>query len=159
MRSLIAAGLVLLAVPAQAQADLSPADQAAAFRAAGFTRTGSTWRGCDDPGTASYTPGAIESVTDLNGDGRPEAVIIESSTYCYGFEGQGFTVVSKQADGRWTLITGASGIATFLASKGADGWPDLEIGGPGFCFAVARWDGQSYEFDRYEYEGKSCKPD
>ena len=159
MRHLIATGLLLLASPALAQTVLSPADQTAAFRAAGFTRVGSAWHGCDDPGTASYTPGAIESVVDLNGDGRPEAVITESSTYCYGMEGQAFSLVGKQADGSWKLIIHSSGIASFLADKGPGGWPDLEIGGPGFCFSAYRWNGREYEYNRDEYDGKPCKAD
>ncbi|MBC8120504.1 MAG: hypothetical protein H7Y22_01555, partial [Gemmatimonadaceae bacterium] len=57
-------------------AKLSPADEAAAFKVAGYTLKGKQWRACDDP-TSSYTPGAVEEVRDLNGDGRAEAVITE----------------------------------------------------------------------------------
>jgi len=32
-----------------------------------------------------------------------------------------------------------AGIPTFLKSTGKDGWPDIENGGPGLCFAVYRW--------------------
>ena len=62
---------------------LSPADQAAAFKAAGFKLKGKRWQACDDP-TPTYSPGAIEDVRDINGDGLPEAVITEGGTYCYG---------------------------------------------------------------------------
>ena len=54
-------------------------------------------------------------------------------------------------------MTESSGMATFLRTKGTAGWPDLEIGGPGFCFPVARWDGKEYKFNRWEYEGKRCQ--
>ena len=139
---------------------LSDSDRDAAFRAAGFTQRGDQWRSaCEDPGTPSYTPGAIETVRDLNGDGRPEAVVTEGGTYCYGNAGTGFTLVSKQADGSWKPIHSATGMASFLATKGADGWPDLEIGGPGFCFPVVRWDGREYRLQRHEYEGKPCRPE
>lgn len=147
-----------LASAAVAQVELSEAEQSAAFRAAGFENVDGKWQGCGDPGTASYTPGAIEQVSDLNGDGRPEVVITEGSTYCFGMTGTGFALVSKQADGSWKLINGGQGIMNPLATKGAGGWPDLEIGGPGFCFPVERWNGTAYELNRHEYEGKACKP-
>ena len=172
IRYLLAAGLALTAQSACAQegspapentggnpsAELSPSDRDAAFRAAGFVRQNAQWRKCvDDPGTASYLPGSIEQSGDFNGDGQPDAVIVESSSFCHGQEGSGFSVVSKQADGAWKLMTESSGMATFLRTKGTAGWPDLEIGGPGFCFPVARWDGKEYKFNRWEYEGKRCQ--
>lgn len=141
---------------------LSRADEAAAFRAAGFTRTAGQWQACGDPGTASYTPGSIETVRDINGDARPDAVITESSVFCFGRAETGYSVVSKQANGSWRRITGGSGIAKFLPktskSRSTGGWPDLEIGGPGFCFPVARWNGREYVQHRFQYEGKPCRP-
>ncbi len=150
---------VALAAPTLA---LAPADQAAAFRAAGFKRVGGQWQGCGDPGTASYTPGAIEQVADLNGDGRPEAILSEGSAFCFGETGQGYAVVSKQADGSWKVVTQGTGMITILATPApvlaaTSGWPDLEIGGPGFCFPVERWNGREYALHRQEYEGKACK--
>jgi len=141
------------------QAKLSDDDETAAFQAAGFTRHGEEWRACDDPGTRSYTPGAIQDVRDLNGDGMPEAVITESGTYCYGHTGTAFSVVSKRADGSWTLVLTSVGIPVFLPERGVDGWPDIEVGGPGFCFPVLRWNGLEYRVDRYQYAGVPCDHD
>jgi hypothetical protein len=158
----IAITLSCLCIPAAAlaqAASLAPADEAAAFAAAGFTRVGGQWRACEDPDSPSYQAGAIEQVVDLNGDGRPEAIIAEHSGYCYGMQGSGYMLVSKQAGGGWTLVTSGSGMLTPLESRGAGGWRDLEIGGPGFCFAVQRWNGSAYVLHRWEYEGKACKPD
>lgn len=79
----LAASISLIFFSASAAASpttLSPADQAAAFKAAGFTLKGKQWRACDDP-TPSYTPGTLQEVRDLNGDGQPEAVITEGGTY------------------------------------------------------------------------------
>ncbi len=138
----------------------APTDVAAAFKAAGYTLKGKQWRSdCDDPGRLSYTPGAIEEVRDLNGDGLPEAVITEGGTYCYGITGTGFSLVSKQANDSWKLITSATGIPNFLATKGIDDWPDIEIGGPGFCFPVVHWNGREYILQRYQYENKPCRPE
>ena len=153
--------LAMFAGAAQAAATpptLSPTDQAAAFKAAGFSQRGGQWRSpCDDPGTPGYTPGSIEQVADLNGDGRPEAIVTEGSSFCYGMTGQSYTLVSQQADGRWKRMATGIGIPIFLETRGAKGWPDLQIGGPGFCFPVERWNGREYRHNRFEYEGKRCK--
>jgi hypothetical protein len=37
------------------------------------------------------------------------------------------------------------------------GWPDISVGGPGFCFPVMRWNGRAYVRRRMEYDGKPCK--
>ncbi len=101
----------------------------------------------------------FELVRDLNGDGRLEAIVSEGGTFCYGRAETGFQLLSRQGDGRWRLITGDSGIPEFLNTKGKDGWPDLSIGGPGFCFPVQRWNGQDYVVHRHQYQGKPCRPD
>jgi hypothetical protein len=138
---------------------LSSADEAAAFKAAGFTRRGSKWRtDCDDASSPSYGPGAIDKVADLNGDGRPEVLITEGGTFCYGNTGQGYFVVTKLANGGWKLVTNGTGMAEFLNTKGAEGWPDLQVGGPGFCFPVLRWNGREYKLQRWQYDGKACRP-
>jgi hypothetical protein len=149
--------------PAQAPAkagtvSLAAADEAAAFQAAGFKKRGGAWRSCDAPAGASATPGAIEQTADLNGDGLPEVVISEGGTFCYGNTGQAFWLVSKLANGSWKLMTNNTGIPQFLGTKGVDGWPDVSVGGPGFCFPVERWNGKAYRLQRWEYEGKACKP-
>jgi hypothetical protein len=92
------------------------------------------------------------------GDGLPEAVITEGGTYCYGNTGVGYSLVTKAGSGRWSLVTRGTGILQFLETKGADGWPDIEIGGPGFCFPVERWNGKEYTLNRHQYEGEVCSP-
>jgi hypothetical protein len=153
----LAALLPTSALAAPAPISLTPADQTAAFRAAGFKKVGTQWQGCGDPGTAGYSPGTIAEVADLDGDGRPEAIVTEDSSYCFGNTGTGYAVVSKLANGAWKLMTGGPGIVTVLKTKGVAGWPDLEIGGPGFCFPVERWNGRDYVLNRRQYEGKPCK--
>jgi hypothetical protein len=135
---------------------LSAADQQAVFKAAGAVQRKGMWLMCaDDPNSSGAS---IGTVRDLNGDGRPEAVVTEGGTYCYGHAETGFQLLSKQADGRWRVMTGGSGIPEFLQTRGAGRWPDISIGGPGFCFPVERWNGKAYELNRFEYEGKRCKP-
>jgi hypothetical protein len=50
-----------------------------------------------------------------------------------------------------------TGIAMVLKTRGVARWPDISIGGPGFCFAVMRWNGKAYVRHRFEYEGKRCR--
>ncbi|HTN14443.1 MAG TPA: hypothetical protein VL094_06525 [Sphingomonadaceae bacterium] len=161
--ALAAAGSATVAAPLHAVEPPPPetfpmetADDAAAFAAAGFKLADGDWRGCDDPGTASYVPGQIEQIADLNGDGQPEAVITEGSTFCYGAAGMGYALVSRNGAGQWKLLSKGPGFAGFLKTRGADNWPDLQVGGPGFCFPVLRWDGAAYKLHRREYEGKPC---
>jgi hypothetical protein len=148
------------AAAAGAAATLSASDEAAVFKAAGFKRRGKQWRSdCGEaPPGASYTPGSIEQVADLNGDGHADVVLSEGGTFCYGHTGTGFWLLAGQAGGGWKLMTQSTGIPQFLATRGAQGWPDISIGGPGFCFPVERWNGSEYKLQRWEYEGKACKP-
>jgi hypothetical protein len=159
---LVCSSLVLVGGQVSAApAGLSSAEETAAFAAAGFTRKGQEWRSAcamDDPGSPSYTPGAVDQVRDLNGDGRADVVIVEGGTFCYGMAGQGFSILAGEADGGWRPVTAAIGFPNFLKAKGVDGWPDIQVGGPGFCFPVLRWDGSSYALNRHQYQGKPCRP-
>ena len=135
-----------------------PAEQAAIFKAAGFAQRRGAWKSgnCDGAESESYSPGSIETYRDLNGDGRAEAVVTEGGGMCYGMTGQHFWLLSKQADGSWKLMTEETAMPDFLKTKGVGGWPDIQLGGPGFCFPVVRWNGKAYVNHRLEYEGKRC---
>lgn len=135
------------------------ADQAAILKAAGFTRSHGRWHtDCDQPDQGSYEPGTIETYRDLNGDGRPEAVVTEGGSFCYGNTGTGFRLLSKQANGTWKVLYKSPGVAEFLPTRGADKMPDISVGGPGFCFPVVRWNGKSYVQKGFAYQGKPCRP-
>jgi hypothetical protein len=95
-------------------------------------------------------------VRDLNGDGKPEAIVTEGGTACYGNTGQGFHLLTQTGPGAWKVVYSSPGIPEFLATK-ANGWPEVEVGGPGFCFPILRWDGKTYVFNRnHEYEPGAC---
>jgi len=145
--------LAFAAVPA-------PADRAAIFKAAGFVQRDGVWksRNCEGAESESYSPGSIETYRDMNGDGRPEAVVVESGAVCYGMTGMHFWLLSKQANGSWKPIHDETAMPEFLTTKGVGGWPDISLGGPGFCFPVWRWNGKAYALNRFEYEGKRCRP-
>jgi hypothetical protein len=133
------------------------ADHAAIYKAAGAVRRGDRWLLCADDPQASGA--SIDEFRDINGDGRPEAVVSEGGTFCYGHTGMGFVLLSQGADGGWTRMSGGIGIPEFLKTTGKDGWPDISVGGPGFCFPVERWNGREYVLHRHEYEGKACTPE
>ncbi|BAV66212.1 hypothetical protein [Sphingobium cloacae] len=148
---------ITASVPSPSLASPGQAYDAAIFRAAGFTQKGGIWTsGCDKSGDPP-SPAVVEERRDLNGDGRPEAIVSESSLFCYGNTGQAFWLLSQQADGQWKLMAQDVGIPDILKTKGVAGWPDIAVGGPGFCFPVLRWDGGRYRFHRREYEGKPCR--
>ncbi len=135
------------------------AEQAALFKAAGFTRHGRDWKSgnCEESESESYAPGSIDDYRDVNGDGRPEAVVSESGAVCYGLTGTHFWLLSKQPSGSWKLMLQETAMPEFLKSRGAGGWPDISMGGPGFCFPVVRWNGKAYVQNRFEYEGRPCR--
>jgi hypothetical protein len=72
--------------------------------------------------------------------------------------GTHFWLLSKQASGGWKRIYDQTAVPDFVATKVPGGWPDIVLGGPGFCFPVYRWNGRAYALNRFEYEGKRCKP-
>lgn len=139
--------LNLLAVNAALAAPrLTPADEAAAFRAAGFKRQGSEWVRCEDTETMSRQSGSIE-VTDLNGDGSPEAWVLESSLFCYGNTASAFVLLTK-TDRGWKVLLDQVGIAVPMGTK-TRGWPDITVGGPGMGpMPVYRFNGVKYELSR-----------
>lgn len=137
---------------------LSPAEEVAMFKAAGFQLSGTQWHSeCNNPSDFNFSPATIEKVIDLNGDNLPEALIVEGSSACYGNTGTEFSLISKQKNGAWIVMLSSIGIPIFLNTKGMNNFPDIEVGGPGFCFRVVRWNGKNYADNRFEYEGKVCK--
>lgn len=89
--------------------------------------------------------GAVEcaaEVIDLNGDGQPEVF-----TKCYGsmfgMAGVQLDLLIKAKSGKWVLQFGFPGAHRILEAK-SDGYPDIEIEGPGTCLPVWRWNGSAY---------------
>ena len=138
---------------ATAATGVTAADRTAAMRAAGFVSKGGRWLGGEGHCEAAIEPSDIR---DLNGDGRQEIIITESGTFCYGNTGQGFYIMER-ADGGWRTLFQSAGIPEFLATKGVGGWPDIVLGGPGFCFPVVRFNGKTYDNHRQkELEPGAC---
>jgi hypothetical protein len=133
----------LWAAGAASAAEPSATERAAIFQAAGFKPKGDRYVRCEDDVTASYMPGQIE-LQDLNGDGKAEAWVKESSTFCYGNTAEFFVLLGKNASGKWTVLLQEVGVPLVLESR-TRGWPDIEVGGPGAGpFPVYRYDGRAY---------------
>ena len=140
------------AAAAPAGAGGSAADRAAAFRAAGFPAVRGKHPACDKQQEATI------EVRDLNGDSRPDAVVSDFGTDCYGSTEQGFVIVTRDAGGAWRKFYNSPGIPSFQAARGVGGWPDVEVGGPGFCHPVMRWTGSDYATIRWRAENPgACK--
>ena len=133
---------------AEASTGVTAADRTAAMRAAGFVSKGGRWLGGEGNCEAAIEPADIR---DLNGDGRQEIIITETGTFCYGNTGQGFYVM-EQTGGGWRTLFQSQGVPEFLPTKGAGGWPDIVLGGPGFCFPVVRFNGKAYANHRQKEE-------
>lgn len=145
--------------PPAGSAHVSAADQDAIFRAANVEQKNGKWTGCAEaPDDGSDNSVVIDSIRDVNGDGRPDAVVVLHGIYCYARAEQAFALVSQRPDGRWVRMASETGMLTLLPTKGKDGWPDIEVGGPGFCFPVLRWNGSAYVETRWENDGKPCRP-
>ena len=83
--------------------------------------------------------------TDLNGDGVVEVFVLGGNTCTSGMDGSTITLWIKNADGSYAMNLGfPAGRWTVLETSNM-GYPDLAIGGAGFCEAVWRWDGTSYQ--------------
>ena len=121
--------ITLICGPAAAGSGLTPADEAAAFKAAGFKHVNGQWTRCEDDTADSKMAGFIE-LEDLNGDGAKEAWVRESSTYCYGATAEAFVLLTRKG-GAWTVILDEVGMAAPLDTRHG-GWRDVEVGGPGF---------------------------
>ena len=134
-----------------------PADEAALFSAAGFKQADDGWSTCEIDST-SRAPAWIEQYGDFNADGHADAIVMEGSAICFGNVGTRFVLLTRDATGAWVQMLQSLGMPRFLDTAGAGGWPDVEIGGPGFCYRIMRWNGTAYTSDRFEYEGAACTP-
>jgi hypothetical protein len=134
--------IMLLAMPLLIAAAplLTKVERGQALAAAGFVgaKTCAT-------GNAGWPKSEFEvEAVDLNGDGKVEAFVIESNSACYGNTGSAFTIVGKDATGKWRNLGGDTGVPVPLTTK-RSGWIDVRVGGPGFgAMPVLRWDGKRY---------------
>jgi hypothetical protein len=83
--------------------------------------------------------------TDLNGDGLVEVFVLGGNTCTSGMDGSTITLWIKNGDGSYAMNLGFPAGGWTVLETANMGYPDLSIGGAGFCEAVWRWDGTSYQ--------------
>lgn len=86
-------------------------------------------------------------VVDLNGDGQPEVFTSVQGTCRGGMAGVSMILYIRDSNGRWQPQFDFPGVYTVLKTKNK-GYPYIEIGGPGNCFPVSRWNGQQYSIQK-----------
>ncbi len=128
------------------------------LRAAGKKPVGADrWTSCTMDKSGS-SRAYVAMFRDLNDDGRPEAVVRDTGIICNGMAGINSTVLSQTESGTWVILESTQGFVNFLVSRGADNFPDIEIGLPGVCAPYRRWDGSEYALvARMNAEGQPCK--
>jgi hypothetical protein len=129
---------LLIAIPAiGGEPKLPAAEMKVIYKAAGLTeRNGEILDACNQ----AVQPKT--EVVDLNGDGGPE-IFVTVASRCYGNTGTNLSLLIKNRQSEWKDNFGFPGIHKVLNTKNK-GYPDIEIGGPGLCFPIYRWNGNEY---------------
>jgi hypothetical protein len=94
--------------------------------------------------------GAEVEFRDMNGDGKDEVLVIYGNTCTSGMAGSSVVLFIVDAAGKYQTNLGFPGASVDPKPEKSKGYPDLVIGGPGFCFPVWRWNGKAYDFHREE---------
>lgn len=126
------AGLAILAALAMAggaEAQSTPQERAreaaAMLAAAGFqVRATDILNPCGRPVRPRPTP------FDLDGDGRPEALITDVDAACYGLSGEAFSIIQRRGPAQWALVGAGRGRFKLLETR-TNGWRDYTLEGPG----------------------------
>lgn len=140
-------------------AALTTAERETLLRAAGKQPVGGgKWTACtDDP--SGFSEASVTLVRDLNDDGRPEAVVGDSGSFCNGHVGMNSTVLTQEESGSWRVIYGNQGFVNFMVSRGAHNFPDIEAGLAYSCFPYFRWNGTEYtKIAQLNEQGRTCEP-
>ncbi len=93
-------------------------------------------------------------VRDLNGDGVDEVLITYGNSCMSGMAGSSVVLFIKEKSGHYTSQLGFPGMIAEVRKTKTPGYPDLLIGGPGFCFPVWHWNGKAYVHLRDEPQEK-----
>ena len=94
--------------------------------------------------------GAEVEFRDMNGDGKDEVLVIYGNSCTAGMAGSSVVLFIADAAGKYQANLGFPGASADPKPEKSKGYPDLLIGGPGFCFPVWRWNGKAYDFHRQE---------
>jgi hypothetical protein len=101
-------------------------------------------RSCGQPA------GSDVQFSDWNADGKKEVLVTYGNTCTSGMAGSSVVLFVKDASGKYQPQLGFPGMVAEVLPAKHEGYPELLIGGPGFCFAAWRWDGKAYVHARNE---------
>ena len=128
------------------QGDLSAEERLQVFNDLSFTVTPDgkslTDEVCGQPADAKV------EFRDMNSDGRQEVLVIFGNSCTSGMAGSSVLLLIRDAGGKLQPNLGFSAASADPLPESSLGYPDLLIGGPGFCFPVWRWDGTAYNYLR-----------
>ena len=129
---------------AKGNGGLSAAERQLVFEAT-WLAVDSTGKGFVDQ-SCGQPAGAEVSFSDWNGDGEPEVLVIAGNSCTSGMAGSSAVLFIKDSAGTYQPNLGFPAASAEPQSTSNLGYPDLLIGGPGFCFPLWRWNGTVYDF-------------
>ncbi|MEN9569850.1 MAG: hypothetical protein RL172_1081 [Bacteroidota bacterium] len=91
---------------------------------------------------------ATAYITDINKDGAEEVFIVLQSGALYGNTGEDFMLYIKNNSGMLQRQDIGGGLAMIFTSNKANAYPDIAVGGPGFEFALYKWNGKKYAYSK-----------
>jgi hypothetical protein len=94
---------------------------------------------CGQPADASV------EFRDMNADGKQEVLVIFGNSCTSGHTGSTALLFIRDAAGNLKANLGFPAASADPLPEKNQGYPDLLIGGPGFCFGVWRWNGATYD--------------
>jgi hypothetical protein len=89
-------------------------------------------------------------IIDLNRDNKAEVSILGGNICLSGMTGLSLWLFIKDKSGNYQRNFGFPAANYKTLKTKSKGYPDLLIGGRGFCFPVWRWDGNQYQHYRSE---------
>lgn len=141
--------------PEGGSAALTQTQVRAILKEAGFRPIGAHYvtDGCDDPLDVHV------QARDLNGDGKPEAVLVASGSPCFsGVVQSNVSVYVRSPAGHWRDVLGfvpAFGVRTLPTRT--QGYADLLVTVLAECDRVYRWSGFNYVYAKNQStDGKPC---
>lgn len=91
---------------------------------------------------------AVVEFRDMNHDGKQEALVLFGNGCTSGHTERSMLLFTHGADGHLQSHFGFPAASADPMPDSNLGYPDLLVGGPGFCFGVWRWDGKTYNYLR-----------
>lgn len=126
--------------------DLSEAARAEVYRALGLAVSAEGGTLID--GVCGQPIGYSVRREDLDGDGDREIFVEWGNSCTSGMAGSTISLFIADAQGRYVHNLGFPGVLGEILEERRGGYPDLLVGGPGFCHAVWGWDGTEYAYVR-----------